>query len=84
MHLLVCDTKCTVIGFAINDITKIYTHVPSCSVIAFMCCPVSDVYHRPVCRLVYSEVTLTLFTKYSIPLTIGKLFWGRKSYTKKM
>jgi len=62
-----------VIGFVINDITEIFTRVPYCSVIAFVCYPVSDVYHRPVCRLVYSEITLTLFTKYSIPPRIGKL-----------
>jgi len=73
-----------VIGFAINDVTEIYIRVPYCSVIAFMCVPVPDVYRRPMCRLVYSEVKLTLFTKYSIPLKIAKLLWGRKSYIKKL
>jgi len=50
-----------------------------------MCFPVPDVYRRPVCRLVYSEVKLTLFTKYRIPLKIGTLLFfleGGKLYKK--
>jgi hypothetical protein len=68
------------IGFAVHDITETDIHVHCCSDIAFMCCPVSEVYNLPVCRLFYSEVAL--FTKYSIPLTIGESLWGGRKLLK--